>query len=83
MERIKELSKQRDIMANIVKSTNEKLRKELPQLEERKAFLQDELSEIKDFAAGIIDKWASLASEDSVLFLKDKLDQLGEKKKRD
>lgn len=29
----------------------------------------------------VINKWASLASEDSSLFLKDKLDQLGKRRK--
>ncbi len=81
LDRIRELSNQRDIMADIVKSTNKKLKKELPQLKEQKALLQKEHTEIKDFAAGIIDKWASMASEDSALFLKDKLDQLGKRRR--
>lgn len=36
LKRIKELSTQKDIMADIIKSTNEKLQKELPQLKEQK-----------------------------------------------
>ncbi|MFC1715630.1 recombinase family protein [Candidatus Poribacteria bacterium] len=81
LERIKGLSMQEDIMADIIKSTNEKLQKELPRLEERKALLQKELMEIRDFADGIIDKWASMAGEDSTIFLKDKLDQLGKRRR--
>lgn len=61
-------------MADIVKATNEKLQKELPQLKEQKTIPQKEITEIKNFADGIMNKWASLASEDSSLFLKDKLD---------
>ena len=81
LNRIKELSTQKDIMGEIIKSTNEKLQKELPQLKEQKTLLQKELTEIKNFADGIMNKWASLASEDSSLFLKDKLDQLGKRRK--
>jgi len=36
---------------------------------------------MKNFADGIMNKWASLASEDSSLFLRDKLDQLGKRSK--
>ncbi|MCX6089589.1 MAG: hypothetical protein NTX88_04295 [Candidatus Atribacteria bacterium] len=61
-------------MAGIIKSTNEKLQKKLPQLKEQKTVLQKELAEIKNFADGILNKWASLASEDGSLFLKGKLD---------
>jgi len=68
-------------MESIIKSTNEKVQKELPQLKEQKTLLQKELTEIKNFADGIMNKWASLASEDSSLFLKDKLDQLGKRRK--
>ncbi|GAB4117314.1 MAG: recombinase family protein [Candidatus Caldatribacteriota bacterium] len=81
LKRIKELSTKKDIMESIIKSTNEKLQKELPQLKEQKTLLQKELTEIKNFADGIMNKWASLASEDSSLFLKDKLDQLGKRRK--
>ena len=81
LKRIKELSSQKNIMAEIVKSTNEKLQKELPQLKEQKTLLQKELTEVKNFADGIMNKWVSLASEDSSLFLKDKLDQLGKRRK--
>jgi hypothetical protein len=81
LKRIKDLSAKRDIMESIIKSTNEKLQKELPELKEQKTLLQKELTEIKNFADGIMNKWASLASEDSSLFLKDKLDQLGKRRK--
>jgi len=80
LKRIRELSTKKGIMESIIKSTNEKLQKELPQLKEQKTLLQKELTEIKNFADGIMNKWASLASEDSSLFLKDKLDQLGKRR---
>ena len=60
---------------------NEKLQKELPQLKEQKTLLQKELTEIRNCADGIINKCAPLASEDRSLFLKDKLDQLGKRRK--
>ena|GEM_PF-1272379 len=50
-------------------------------MEEQKTLLQKELIEIKNFADGFMNKWATLASEDSSLFLKDKLDQLGKRRK--
>ena len=40
-----------------------------------------ELSEIKRFAEGIIEKWASIANEDSTLFVKEKLDRLAKRRK--
>ena len=79
--RIKELSTGEDIMAGIIKATNEKLMKELPQLKEQKTHLHKELEEIKNFADGIINKWASMTSDDSAFFLKEKLDQLGKRRK--
>ncbi len=60
--------------------TNDKLQRELPQLKERRTLFQKELAEIKNFADSIMNKWASLASEESSLFLKDKLDQLGKRR---
>ena len=81
LERIKELSTRKDIMSDIIRSTNEKLQKELPELRKQKVLLQSELTEIKNFADGIMSKWLSLASEDSTLFLKDKLDELGKRRR--
>jgi len=51
------------------------------QLKEQKTLLLKELTEIKNFAEGIMNKWASLASDYSSLFLNDKLDQLGKRRK--
>lgn len=81
LRRIRELSTKKDIVESIITSTNEKLQKELPELKEQKTLLQKEPTEIKNFADGIMNKWASLASEDSSLFLKDMLDQLGKRRK--
>jgi len=53
INRIKELSKGSDLVNQIVKLTNSKLQKELPQLKEQKTLLKNELKEIKDFADNI------------------------------
>jgi site-specific DNA recombinase len=81
LDRIKELSRSKNIMADLVKFTNERLQKEIPQFLEQRTLLQKELAEIRDFAEGILSKWASLASDESSLFLKEKLDQLGKRRK--
>ena len=81
LERIKELSAKEEIMADIIRATNGKLQKELPQLKERRTLLQRELTEIKNFADSIMNRWISLASEEGSLFLKEKLDQLGKRRR--
>lgn len=81
LKRIKELSTDKSIMEGIIKATNEKLQRELPDLKEQKTLLNKELSEVKGFADGIMNKWASLASDNGSLFLKDKLDDLGKRRK--
>lgn len=53
----------------------------LPQLKERRTLFTKELSEIKRFAEGIIEKWSSIANEDSGLFIKEKLDRLAKRMK--
>lgn len=81
LDRIKELSRSKNIMADLVRFTNERLQKEVPQFLEQRTLLQKELAEIRDFAEGILSKWVSLASDESSLFLKEKLDQLGKRRK--
>ena len=81
LERIKKLSSQDDIIASIVRGTNNRLQKELPQLKEQKKLLQKELDEIRDFADGIMNKWAELAGDGGNLFLNDKLEELGTRRK--
>lgn len=70
LDRLKELSSRKDILGEIVKFTNGRLQKGLPQLKERKPLRQKELMEIKNFADGILNKWASQASEDNSLISK-------------
>ena len=81
IEQIKMLSSQDDIIANIIKGTNSRLQRELPQLKEQKKLLQGELDTIRDFADGIMNKWAEMAGEGGSLFLNDKLEELGSRRK--
>jgi site-specific DNA recombinase len=81
VERIRQLATDEHIMAGIVEATNKKLQKELPQLREQKALLERELEDVKDSADGIMNGWKALASGDSEVFLKEKLDSLGKRRK--
>ena len=58
-----------------------RLQKELPQIKKQKDLLQKELEEVKNFADGIMNKWMSSTSDNSAAFIKDKLDQLGKRRK--
>ena len=80
LKRIKELSTQKGIMADIIKSTNEKLQKELPQLKKQKTLLQKERTEIRNFADTILNKWASLATDENSALVKERLDELGKRR---
>ena len=70
----------KEILAGIVAATNERLRTELPNLKEQQAVLKKDLSEVKATADGLINQWATLASEDGARFLKEKLDALGKRR---
>jgi site-specific DNA recombinase len=80
LNRLKELSSQRDILGEIVKFTNGRLQKALPQLKEQKTLLQKERTEIRSFADKIMNKWASLATDQNSVLLKEKLDELGRRR---
>lgn len=80
LNRLKELSSRRDIMADIIKFTNGRLQKVLPQLKEQKTLLQKERTEIRNFADTILNKWASLATDQNSVLLKEKLDELGKRR---
>jgi site-specific DNA recombinase len=80
LDRLKELSSRKDIMGDVIRFTNRRLQKDLPRLLEQEALRHKELMEIKNFADGILNKWASLASDDNSLFLRDKLDGLGRRR---
>jgi site-specific DNA recombinase len=81
LSRINELSTDDEMMADIVRATNRKLQTELPQLKDQKGLLQRQLSEVNDLASGIISEWSSVATDDSTVFLRDRLDQLGKRRK--
>jgi hypothetical protein len=81
LRRIKDLATDGEMMAGIVRATNRKLHTELPQLKDQKGVLERQLSEVNDLANGIISEWSSVATDDSVVFLRDKLDQLGKRRK--
>ena len=81
LDRIASISKRKDIVTAIIKSTNKQLQKELPQLIEQRKLLDSELNDVKDFADGIMNKWESMANEESSVFLKEKLNQLGKRRK--
>jgi site-specific DNA recombinase len=81
INRLKELSHGKDVLDEIIKFTNGRLQKELPQLKKQRTLLVKELSQIKNFAEGIMDQWESLAKGHSNAFVKEKLDKLGERRK--
>jgi site-specific DNA recombinase len=81
IERIKYLSSDSGLMQKLIEHTNEKLMKELPQLKCRRTHLQKELAEVKAFADGIMNKWTAMATDDSSIFLKEKLAELGQRRK--
>ncbi len=69
-----------DTAEEIIKSANENFIKELPQLKQQKKMLEKELVEVKNFADGIMKKWASVTSEDSSILLQEKLDELAKRR---
>lgn len=79
--RIKELSTNENIMAEIIKTTNDRLQTNLPQLMERRKLLEKELAEIKNSANVFLDKLPSL-NDDSGVFLEEKLAELSKEEKR-
>ncbi|MFA6321812.1 MAG: zinc ribbon domain-containing protein, partial [Candidatus Omnitrophota bacterium] len=81
IERIKYLSSDSGLMQKLIEHTNDKLMKELPQLKCRRTHLQKELAEVKAFADGIMNKWTAMATDDSSIFLKEKLAELGQRRK--
>ncbi|MBI5555088.1 MAG: recombinase family protein [Elusimicrobia bacterium] len=81
LARIRELAMREDIIAGIVQSANSKLQKEMPQLNGQLQLLQNELAEVKNNADGIMNKWLATTQEDGQLFFKEKLNQLGKRRK--
>jgi len=79
--RIKQLALEDDYLSSIVKETNKRLQKELPQLKTQKAMLEKELDDVKSVADGLLEKWAKIDSSQASRFLKDKLDNLDKRRK--
>lgn len=79
--RIKKISKKKEIIDAIVKQTNLNLQKELPVIKEQRTVLMSELEKTKEFAEGIINKWESLGDDESSIFIKEKLEKLGKRRK--
>ena len=77
--RIKELSTNDGIMADIITKTNNRLQTNLPQLLERKQLLEKELAEIKNSANVLLDK-LPLLSDSSASFLEEKLKELSKRR---
>ena len=81
LERIKELSTRSDILEGIVKRTNERLKTELPQLRERKDAFERELGDIKAAATGIIRDRDKIGGEKGEVFIRETLEELGDRRK--
>ncbi len=81
IEYIKELATQKEDLKLIIQATNGQLHKELPQLVAQRTSLQKELTKVRNLAQGILEQWTSLATDDNSLFIKDKLDGLGKRRK--
>ncbi|MBU1863056.1 MAG: zinc ribbon domain-containing protein [Candidatus Omnitrophica bacterium] len=78
---IKSLSNDKDVLAEIIKTTNKNIQTELPQLISQKDNMRHELAQVQKFAQGILDQWTQLATDENSLFLKDKLNELGVRRK--
>ena len=79
LDRIKELATHEDIVTDLIKTTNDRLQTNLPQLWERKELLEKELIEIKNSANVLLDKLPSMSDANSVFF-EEKLSQLSKRR---
>ncbi|MFH1093695.1 MAG: recombinase family protein [Candidatus Omnitrophota bacterium] len=78
---IKNLANEKETLKNIIRFTNSKLQTELPQLVTQRKNMHAELENVKRFAQGILDQWTSMATNENAMFLKDKLNELGKRRK--
>jgi site-specific DNA recombinase len=78
---IRGLACKKEHIGQMVEATNGKMLKELPQLLAQKTALQKELEEVKNFAQGLLDQWTGMATDNNAVFLKDKLNELGKRRK--
>ncbi|MFH1768098.1 MAG: zinc ribbon domain-containing protein, partial [Candidatus Omnitrophota bacterium] len=78
---IRGLACKKEHIGQMVEATNGKMLKEQPQLLAQKTALQKELEEVKNFAQGLLDQWTGMATDDNAVFLKDKLNELGKRRK--
>lgn len=81
IERIKFLSNEKGYLGDIIEKANRKMQKELPQMKKQKDLLQKELEEAKNSADKLMNKWLSSPGDNSSAFIKDKLEQLGKRRK--
>ncbi len=78
---IKNLANEKETLRDIIRFTNSNLQTELPQLVTQRNNMQAELENVKKFAQGILDQWTSMATDENSIFLKDKLNELGKRRK--
>ena len=82
LERIRYLAGDQEVLAGIVAATNEKIRTELPHLKEQRDLLEKDLEDIRNTADGLIGEWTALSSGEGTRFLKEKLDDLGRRRRQ-
>jgi len=78
---IKNLANEKETLRDIIRFTNSNLQTELPQLVTQRNNMEAELKNVKGFAQGILDQWTSMATDENSIFLKDKLNELGKRRK--
>lgn len=81
LDRLRVLSMRDDILKPLVERTNLALQKELPQLTEQRSFLQKDLTDVRNFAGSVMKEWQTMASADGSIFLKEKLEDLAQRRK--
>lgn len=79
--RLAELARREDILEDIVAATNVRLRKELPELKERRGQLEKEIARVRALADQLFGDAGRLATDESRPFLKEKLDELARRMK--
>lgn len=81
IERIQTLAQSDEILEGIVAVTNERLQEDLPRLTEQQRALEKDLAEVNETAEGLMDQWEALAHDEGTVFLKERLDALGKRRK--
>lgn len=81
LERMKALSGSGDMISRMIRAANETTCKEMPQLRTQKEALEKELAKVNNTADKLMNRWAAVASDSNTAILKEKLDQLAERRK--